>query len=416
VVGSEVCMSFELFIGLRYLKAKRKQTSISVMTLITVVGIMTGVMALIIVLSVMNGFREDLVTKILGVQPHILVRSYGGSFGGYEGLSEKINGIEGVQATTPYIYSEVLVRNTDYATSGALLRGIDTRSVEKVIDIGPMIKEGFLSSLDETHEGLPAIIVGTELARQLGVRPGNILTVTSPQGRLTPLGPIPANRDYRVTALFDSKMYQFDASLVFVSLKELQDFLGLEDRVLGIEVKVKDVNKSDAIGKVIQEELGYGYWAQDWKAANRSLFSAIELEKLVMFIILTLIVLVGALNIISTLVTGVVEKTRDVAILRAMGATSRGIMRIFMLQGLLLGIVGTVAGLVSGLGICHLLSKYIHIHMPTDYYGLSTLPVRVERLDVLLVVIAAVLISFLATLYPSWHASRLNPVEALRYE
>jgi lipoprotein-releasing system permease protein len=409
-------MNFELFMGLRYLKAKRKQTSISVMTLITVVGIMMGVMALIIVLSVMNGFREDLMSKILGVQPHILVRSYGGSFKGYEELSQKINGIKGVQATTPYIYSEVLVRSENNNSSGAVLRGIDTQSVENVIGIGPMIREGFLSSLDEIHDGLPAMIMGIELARQIGVGPGDILTITSPQGRLTPLGRVPVNRDYRLTALFDAEMYQFNAMFVFVSLKETQDFLGVEDRVHGIEVKVTDVYKSDTIGEVIQEALGYGYWVQDWKARDRSLFSAIELEKLVMFIILTLIVLVGALNIISTLVTGVVEKTRDVAILRAMGATSRGIMRIFMLQGVLLGIVGTAVGLISGLGICYLLDTYVHIPMPTDYYGLPTLPVSPEKWDVLWIAAAAVLISFLATLYPSWHASRLNPVEARRYE
>jgi lipoprotein-releasing system permease protein len=409
-------MSFELFLGLRYLKAKRKQSSISVITLITAIGIMTGVMALIIVLSVMNGFREDLVSKILGVNPHILVTGSSGSFAGYEEISERINSVEGVQAATPYIQSEVLVKNTENNSSGAFLRGIDTESAEKATDIGPMIKEGLLSSLDESHEGLPAIIVGSELARQRGIEPGDLLTLTSAQGRLTPLGRVPNIRTYRVTALFDSDMYQFDASLVFVSLKEIQDFLGMKHRANGIDVRVRDINKSDVVGEAIQEELGYRYWVQDWKTTNRSLFSAIELEKLVMFIILTMIILVGALNIISTLVTGVMEKTRDVAILRAMGATSGSIMKIFLLQGVLLGIVGTLAGLVSGLGICYLLSKYIHIEMPTDFYGISTLPVSVERLDVLLVAIAAVLISFVATLYPSWHASRLNPVEALRYE
>jgi len=409
-------MTFELFLGLRYLKAKRKQSSISVITLITAIGIMTGVMALIIVLSVMNGFREDLVSKILGVNPHILVRGSSGSFEGYEEIAERINSVDGVQAATPYIQSEVLVKNMENNASGAFLRGIDTQSVEEATDIGPMIKEGLLSSLDEIHEGHPAIIVGSELARQRGIEPGDLLTLTSAQGRLTPLGRVPNIRTYRVTALFDSDMYQFDASLVFVSLKEIQDFLEMEDRANGIDVRVRDINKSDVIGEAIQEELGYRYWVQDWKTTNKSLFSAIELEKLVMFIILTMIILVGALNIISTLVTGVMEKTRDVAILRAMGATSGSIMKIFLLQGVLLGIVGTIAGLVSGLGICYLLSKYIHIEMPTDFYGISTLPVSVERLDVLLVAMAAVLISFVATLYPSWHASRLNPVEALRYE
>ena len=408
-------MFFELFLGLRYLKAKRKQAFISVITIISVAGVMTGVMALIIVLSVMNGFRADLMSKILGVTPHTLVLSYDGAFEDYERISEEVKDLEGVRATTPFIYSQVMVKNLENA-SGAILWGINTRSVGKVIGIEPMIKKGLLTSLDEVYDGVPAIIIGTELSGQIGAQPGDILTVISPEGRLTPLGRIPRSRSYKVTALFDSGMYEYDSSMVFVSLKQAQDLLGIENRVTGIEVKVWDVYESDLIGESIQERLGHPYWTRDWKVTHRSFFSALKLEKITMFVIVTMIVLVGALNIISTLVMAVMEKTRDVAILRAMGATSRNIMKVFMLQGLLLGLVGTLAGLVSGLGICHLISRYIHIGIPTDFYGLSTLPVKIERLDVLFVAIAAVVISFLATIYPSWRAAKLNPVEALRYE
>jgi lipoprotein-releasing system permease protein len=211
-------------------------------------------------------------------------------------------------------------------------------------------------------------------------------------------------------------MYEYDATMVYVSLKEAQDFLGMEDKVTGIEVKVTDEYKSDLIGESIEKKLGHPYWTKDWKVMNKSLFSALKLEKITMFVILTMIVLVGALNIISTLVMVVMEKTRDMAILRAMGATAKSIMTIFMFQGLLVGLVGTLAGLASGLGICHILGKYKFIRLPSDIYYISTLPVRVEMSDVLFVALAAVVISFLATLYPSWHAARLNPVEALRYE
>jgi lipoprotein-releasing system permease protein len=386
-----------------------------VITIISVAGIMVGVMALIVVLSVMNGFRADLLAKILGVNPHILVSSHSGALKDYQKIAEQIRSIEGVIATTPFIYSQVMVKS-HRTTSGALLRGMDPRTVGKVVGIESMIKKGSLSSLDETHKGLRTVIIGSELSRRIGALPGDVLTIMAPEGRVTPLGRSPSSRKYRVTALFDSGMYEYDSNLVFMSLKEVQDFLGMEGRVTGVEVRVNDVYKSDIIGESIQKKLGYPYWTRDWKLTNKSLFSALRLEKITMFIIMTMIVLVGALNIISTLVMVVMEKTRDVAILRAMGATSRNIMSIFMLQGLLVGLVGTLIGLFAGLGICHLISKYIRIGIPTDFYGITTLPVRVERLDVLFITLAAVIISFLATIYPSWRAAKLNPVEALRYE
>lgn len=408
-------MFFEIFLGMRYLKAKRKQAFISVITLISVTGVMVGVMALIVVLSVMNGFRADLMSKILGVNAHLLVLSYGGGFSDYQRVAEEVNNTEGVIATTPFIYSQVMVTSLGGA-SGAVLRGIDSRSAGKVIGIESMIKEGSLSTLDRLHEGLPAIIVGSELARQIAVRPGDVLTTVSPYGKLTPLGRVPNSRKYKVTAIFSSGMYEYDTTMVYISLKEAQDFLGMEDKVTGVEVKVADIYQSDLIGESVQKKLGHPYWTKDWKVMNRSLFSALRLEKITMFVILAMIVLVGALNIISTLVMVVMEKRRDMAILRAMGARAKSIMAIFMFQGLLVGVAGTLAGLASGLGICLLLRKYKFINLPADIYYISTLPVRVEVFDVVFVSLAAVVISFLATLYPSWRAAKLNPVEALRYE
>jgi lipoprotein-releasing system permease protein len=408
-------MFFELFLGMRYLRAKRKQAFISVITVISILGVMVGVMALVVVLSVMNGFRADLMSKILGVNSHLLVLSYGGAFKEYKKVAERIGYVDGVLAATPFIYSQVMV-NKSGNVSGTILRGIEPETAGSVLNIEHMIKDGSLTSLKSSSDGLPAIIVGKELSRQLGAYPGDILDMVSPEGKLTPLGRAPNTQKFKVTAIFDSGMYEYDASMVFVSLKEAQAFLGIGDRATGLEVRVKDVYKSESVGQRIQENLGNPYWTKDWKVMNRSLFSALKLEKITMFIILTMIVLVGALNIISTLVMVVMEKTRDVAILRAMGASGKSIMSIFMLQGLLVGLVGTLVGLASGLGLCHLLAKYKFISLPSDVYYISTLPVRVEFGDVCFVALAAVLISFLATLYPSWHASKLNPVDAIRYE
>jgi len=406
---------FELFLGIRYLKAKRKQRFISVITIISVMGVMVGVMALIVVLSVMNGFRSDLMGKILGVNSHVLVLNLSGTFGGYEKVAEKVKKMDGVVAITPFVYTQVMINNSG-RVSGAVLRGVDPRSAARVVNFDKMIKEGSLSSLSATEKGVPSIIIGSELAKQIGAGAGSLVTVISPEGKLTPLGRTPNTQKFRVTAIFDSGMYEYDASMVYISLGEAQRFLALGDNVTGLELKVKEVYKSDIIARKIQKALGYPYWTKDWKLMNRSLFSALKLEKLTMFIILTMIVLVGALNIISTLVMVVMEKTRDVAILRAMGASARSIMSIFMFQGILVGIIGTLAGLLSGLGLCHLLSRYQFINLPSDVYYISKLPVQVLASDVATVAASAVVISFLATLYPAWYASKLNPVESFRYE
>ncbi|MGD8387498.1 MAG: lipoprotein-releasing ABC transporter permease subunit [Desulfobacteraceae bacterium] len=408
-------MVFELFLSLRYLKAKRKQTFISVITLISVVGVMVGVMALVVVISVMNGFREDLMSKILGVNSHVWVLSYDGAFSDYEAVADSVAAAEGTVAVTPFIYSQVMVNHAG-SVSGAVYRGLGTESAGRVIGVEKMLKNGSLDALVEDTQGRPGIILGVQLARRIGARIGDEVTVISPQGKLTPMGRMPNDRTYRIVDLLDSGMYEYDATLVYVALGEAQDFLGMENRVTGLEVRVDDVERSDTIASGLEKKLGYPFWTKDWKLMNRSLVSALKLEKITMFVILSMIVLVGALNIISTLVMVVMEKTRDMAILRAMGATARSIMAVFMLQGLLVGFVGTVAGLLSGLGICHLLSKYQFISLPSDVYYISTLPVQVETLDVVLVAVAALGISFLATIYPSRYAAKTNPVEALRYE
>ena len=405
-------MSFETFFSLRYLKAKRKQGFISIITGISILGIMIGVMALIVVLAVMNGFREDLMKKILGVNSHLLILSYNAGIKDTETVMEKALKADGVISATPFIYSEVMVKHAGNI-SGAILRGLDPATAGTVINIDSMIKKGSLNVLKKSHQG---IIIGSELSKQVGALPGDIITLVSPIGKLTPLGRMANEDTFKVVALFESGMYEYDSKMVCLSLTDAQDFLSLGDEVTGIELKVNDINKSDKIGKIIQDELGYPYWTKDWKMMNKSLFSALKLEKVTMFIILIMIVLVGALNIISSLVMLVMEKTRDISILRTMGASSKSIMSIFIFQGLFVGLIGTLLGLMSGSFICHLLARYKFIKLPPDVYYITTLPVRMEWLDVVSIALAAIIVSFLATIYPSWQASKVNPVEALRYE
>ena len=408
-------MSFELFFSLRYLKAKRKQGFISIITGISILGIMIGVMALIVVLAVMNGYREDLLKKILGVNSHIFILNYNGGITDTEDVIESATKVDGVISATPFIYSQVMIKK-DENISGAILRGVDPNTGGKVINIDSMIKGASLSVLKQSETGLKGVIIGSELSRQIGALPGDIVTIVSPVGKLTPLGRVASEDNFIVKGLFESGMYEYDNSLLYISLTDAQHFLSLGDEVTGIELRIKDIQDSEEISSTIQDKLGYPYWTKDWKMMNRSLFSALKLEKVTMFIILTMIILVGALNIISSLVMLVMEKHRDISILRTMGASSKSIMYIFIFQGLFVGLVGTLLGLISGSFLCQLLERYKFIKLPPDVYYITTLPVRMEWMDTFLIAFAAIVISFIATIFPSRQASRVNPLEALRYE
>jgi len=413
-------VSFETFISWRYLKAKRSQTFISLITVISMAGVALGVTALIVVLAVMNGFQEDLKTKILGVNSHIVVLRTKAPLEEYTRLMPIVSGIRGVSGVEPFIYSQVMVSALGGA-SGMILRGVDPELAGKAETLPQAVKQGRLDSLESgpSDSDRPArnLILGAELARQLGVLVGDTVKVISPSGRVTPLGGrAPSTREFKVTGLFQSGMYEYDSMMAYVSLAQAQDFLNLGRSVTGLEVRVDDIYRADRIREAITAALGSGYTARDWMQMNRSLFSALKLEKTAMFIILILTVMVAAFNIIATLIMVVMEKTREIAILKSMGATSRSVMKIFVFQGLFIGLVGTAAGLAGGLSICGLLARYEIVKLPTDVFYISTVPVRLETFDVGLITLSALALSLLATLYPAWQASRLHPVEALRYE
>jgi lipoprotein-releasing system permease protein len=405
-------MSFEYFIGGRYLRAKHKETFISLITILSVAGVTVGVMALIVVIAVMAGFESDLKQRILGVESHIVLMRHDGSFSGYKKISKQINELQGVEAATPFIYSQIMLRSST-GVSGAVLRGIDPESAGNVIKI---LKNSVLQNLKQIHRQgnsktfVPGIILGKELARNLGVLKGDAVYLISSRGMISPIGYLPAMKRFEVVGLFESGMYEYDGSLAYIDLEDAQKILNMKGSVTGIEVRVDDIYNARNIAKKIVSELGFPYWARDWMRMNHNLFSALKLEKTVMFIILALIVLVAAFNIASTLIMMVMGKTKDIAILKAMGAMDSSIRKIFIYKGMIIGAVGTLLGVCLGFIICKLLEKYKFIQLPGDVYYISTLPVRLEALDVFMIASAAMVICFLATLYPASQASKLNPI------
>ena len=407
---------FEIRVGLRYMKAKRKQAFVSVISAFGVLGVMLGVMTLIIVQGVMNGFEEDLKEKILGTVSHLVVMNHSSRrVTGWAKLMERINVFDGVEATTPYIYGQAMMA-TRGKVRGVIVRGIDGETAGKVISLPRYLQKGSLKNLAPTRGKLSGIIVGRELAITNSLRMGDPVQLISPQGKRTPIGAIPKVQTFRIVGIFKSGMYEFDANLVYMGLAEAQKFFEMGDGVTGIEVNLTDIYAAPKLADRIAVSLGSPYWTRTWRDMYRNLFSAMKLEKIAMFVILTFIVLVAAFNIVISLIMLVMEKSRDIAILKALGATSDRIMRIFIAQGMVVGVVGTVLGAIAGVGGAALLARYKFIELPEEIYTISTLPVSIVPVDVLITCLVALSICFLATIYPSLRAARLEPVEALRYE
>jgi lipoprotein-releasing system permease protein len=407
---------------MRYLRAKRREAFLSLITVIAIVGVGLGVMTLVVVLSVMSGFEEDLRDRILGFTPHVLITPESANAMRDEGLLGRVRVVAGVETAAPFVTGQVMLASGN-DVAGAILRGVMVDG-SAAIDLQGSVGAGVVGDMAERHavlgDGaavvrLPGVVIGRQLARRLRVAPGDPIAAVSPQPMLTAIGLVPRVKRFAVVGVFDSGMSDYDAALAFVHLPEAQRFFRLDDLFTGVEVRVDDLERADLIGHQIAAAAGFSFRVRDWMQDNQALFSALQLEKTVYFVVLLLIVLVAAFNIVATLVMVVMEKRKDIAILKSMGATRTGIAAIFVSKGMIIGLLGTLGGTLVGYVACLLLQRY-GVPLPPDVFYVSTIPVTIHPGHFAAVVLVSLAICLLASIYPARQAARLAPVDIIRYE